>query len=320
MSHETRSTLWGPRWNPAKRFQWGKEEQGSGRSFRREAETELSGLCDDAGQRLLRMSAYDKAALAIRDGELGAFRELYPQTLPDHADDLLIKAAGRPGEIGRKMTHLLLSDVEHFSEEAYRAACLNAIDTSDLEKVKLFLSEAEDHVEDLSPSFQGDMACCAYTEHRAIAKEIIEQCSNEQIAAAPPVLMELFASDPDLQTMSTLVEKGFSRGPGEWRTLHMLTYENRNSWMAELLLKKRMWVDPCDYGALHSCVKNNAVGVAKLLLDGGINFDDYRQRFPEGGSEETIRALEEHWQTIQAQAQEQEQEAEGPQMGGMSLG
>ena len=28
---------------------WGKEEQGSGRSFRRQAETELSGLCDDDG-------------------------------------------------------------------------------------------------------------------------------------------------------------------------------------------------------------------------------------------------------------------------------
>ena len=26
---------------------WGEEEQGSGRSFRRQAETELSGLCDD---------------------------------------------------------------------------------------------------------------------------------------------------------------------------------------------------------------------------------------------------------------------------------
>jgi len=29
---------------------WGKEEQGSGRSFRRKPETELSGLCDDAMQ------------------------------------------------------------------------------------------------------------------------------------------------------------------------------------------------------------------------------------------------------------------------------
>ena len=34
--------------NPAKRIASEKEEQGSGRSFRRKAEAESSGLCDDA--------------------------------------------------------------------------------------------------------------------------------------------------------------------------------------------------------------------------------------------------------------------------------
>ncbi|OUP53256.1 hypothetical protein B5F19_12590 [Pseudoflavonifractor sp. An184] len=33
--------------SPAKRVRREKEEQGSGRSFRRQAETETSGLCDD---------------------------------------------------------------------------------------------------------------------------------------------------------------------------------------------------------------------------------------------------------------------------------
>ena len=35
----------------AQRCRWGKEEQGSGRSFRPKAETEVSGLCDDANER-----------------------------------------------------------------------------------------------------------------------------------------------------------------------------------------------------------------------------------------------------------------------------
>lgn len=39
-----------------------------------------------------------------------------------------------------------------------------------------------------------------------------------------------------------LVEKGISGGPDASRTLHMLTYESRNSWMAEELLEKWMWV------------------------------------------------------------------------------
>ena len=40
----------GPRRSPAQRVRWGKAEQGSGRSFRRQAETEQSGLCDAAGR------------------------------------------------------------------------------------------------------------------------------------------------------------------------------------------------------------------------------------------------------------------------------
>ena len=37
----------GSRGSPAKRVPWEEEEQGSERSFRRKAETEVSGLCDD---------------------------------------------------------------------------------------------------------------------------------------------------------------------------------------------------------------------------------------------------------------------------------
>ena len=38
-----------PRRGPAERARWGEEAQGSERSFRRRAETELSGLCADEG-------------------------------------------------------------------------------------------------------------------------------------------------------------------------------------------------------------------------------------------------------------------------------
>ena len=90
------------------------------------------------GMRPLRMSDYDKAVLAIQDGELSAFKELYPKAL-DHADNLLTEAAGRPGAVGRKMTLLLLVDVEQFSEPAYRAACQKAIGINDPEKVSFLL-------------------------------------------------------------------------------------------------------------------------------------------------------------------------------------
>lgn len=280
----------------------------------------ITAYMDTVGQRPLRISDYDKAVLAVRDGELSAFRELYPR-VRNQAGELLIETAGRPGLVGRQMTLLLVADTERFPEPAYRTACQKAIAINDPVKVAFLLEQAGGCVHKLSPSFHGEMAGCAYMDHRHIAKEIIRQSTNEQIAAAPPYLLELFAQDADFHTLSALVEKGISADSAA-RTLHMLTYEGRNSWIAEELLEKRMWVDVNDYRALHACVENGAVDVAKLLLDGGMDFDQYRQRFPGSGSPDTILALEEHWQMIQEQAQKLEQEqADAPGMGGgMALG
>ena len=277
----------------------------------------ITAYMDTVGRRPMYMSAFDKTVLAIRDGELDAFLGSYSST---NADKLLPEAAGRPGAVGRRITHFLLEDVERFPEEVYTAACKKAIDINDPEKVAELLANAAGHVENLSPSFHGEMAAYAFSEHRHISKEIIQQCGEEQIAAAPPHLLELFAGEPDFRTLSMLVEKGISGGPDVWRALHMLTYEGRNSWMAESLLEKRMWVDVNDYAALNACVKNGAVEVAKLLLDGGMDFDRYREAYPNSGSVETVQALEEHWNELQAQDQEQEQKQDDtPQMGGNDL-
>lgn len=268
------------------------------------------------GMRPLRMSDYDRAVLAIQDGELSAFKELYPKVLGDRADDLLIEAAGRPGAVGRKMALLLLADVEQFTEPAYRAACKKAIGINDPEKVSFLLEQADRHVPELSPSFHGEMASYAYLNHRFIAKEIIRQCGGEQIAAAPPYLLEQFAMDKDWHTLSTLVEKGISGGASATRTLYMLTRQQSDCWIAEDLLQKRMWVDVDDYGALQACIENDAVDTAKLLLEGGMDFDSY-QKWAEkqqySGHAETLESLAEHWSELtDAPCQD------GPTMDGIS--
>ncbi len=94
----------------------------------------------------------------------------------------------------------------------------------------------------------------------------------------------------------------------------MLTYEGRHSHVARDLLRERMWVDPDDYSALHACVKNDAAEVCKLLLDHGMDFDVYQQwakNYPCSGHEETLQALAEHWQELQAQQQEAAPSREG---------
>jgi len=271
---------------------------------------------NEVGMRPLRMSDYDKAVLAIRDGEMAAFTECIAK-VPDQADALLIEAAGRPGLVGRNMTAMLLNgrtDVDYLS---YCAACKKAIDINDVEKSLFLLHWAEHAVSQVEPSFHGEMASYAYLDHRFIATQIIHQCSSEQIAAAPSRLLEQFAMDHDFRTLSELVDKGISGGSNSARTLHMLTCGGRYSWMAESLLEKRMWVDVEDYNALHACVQNDAVDVGKLLLDHGMDFERY-QKWAEhrgGGHEEIIQTLADHWQQLRAPEQQ-----EAPAQGGMLFG
>ena len=271
---------------------------------------------NEVGMKPLRMSDYDKAVLAIRDGEMAAFTECIAK-VPDQADALLIEAAGRPGLVGRNMTAMLLNgrtDVDYLS---YCAACKKAIDINDVEKSLFLLHWAEHAVSEVEPSFYGEMASYAYMDHRYIAEQIIHQSSEAQISAAPSRLLEQFAMDHDHRILSELVEKGITGGASSSRTLHMLTYEGRNSWIAEDMLEKRMWVELHDYSALHACVQNDAVDVAKLLLDHGMDFEGYRQwaEHRGGGHEETVQALADHWQELRAPEQQ-----EAPAQGGMLFG
>ena len=276
----------------------------------------ITAYINEVGMNPLRMSGYDKAVLAIRDGEMAAFTECVAK-VPDQADALLIEAAGRPGLVGRNMTAMLLNgrtDVDYLS---YCAACKKAIDINDVEKSLFLLHWAEHAVSEVEPSFYGEMASYAYMDHRYIAKQIIHQSSEVQISAAPSRLLEQFAMDQDYRILAELVDKGIHGGSSSSRTLHMLTYEGRNSWIAEDMLEKRMWVELHDYSALHACVQNDAVDVAKLLLDNGMDFEEYRQwaEHRGGGHEETLQALADHWQELKAPEQQ-----EAPAQGGMLFG
>ena len=271
------------------------------------------------GMRPLRMSDFDKAVLAIQDGELESFRKYAAKVPYQQEEPLLVEAAGRPGAVGRKMTELLMQDRCNIDHEAYCNACKRAININDPDKVLFMIARAQASVPQLEPSFYGEMASYAHSDHRFIAREIIKWCDEGQIAAAPSHLLEQFAADKDFRTLSALVEKGISGGGSSARTLHMLTYEGHDSWIAEELLEKRMWVDANDYSALHVCVQNDAVEVCKLLLDSGMDFEQYRQwaqTRPCAGHEETLQTLEDYWSEMQT-AMDQ---TPAQKNGGMTLG
>ena len=284
----------------------------------------ITSYMDTVGQRPLRIDAYDRAFLAIRDGELSAFKELYPRLLKDHADDLLIEAAGRPGDVGRKMSALLLADAERFSEPAYRAACQKAVDIADREKVLFLLEQAEIHAECLVPSFHGEMAHYAYQDHKWIAADIVMKLTQEQFKAAPYFLLLDAVRVNDYSSASKLAEGGFNADACFSEIVrHCCTHNDK--WQPAHLLKMGLHVSADSFDSLHACVEFGCFDAGKVLLDQGMDLGEYEEwaKVQNHGLRvnDTLESLREHWQELRAQAQEAgEQESAGPEIGGMTLG
>lgn len=277
----------------------------------------ITAYMDEVGRRPLHLSDYDKAVLAIRDGEFNAFSSLYPR-VPDRADDLLIEVSGRPGRVGGNMVLMLLSAVERFSPEAYLTACKRAVETGDSQRVRTLVSEADHHLSEPSLSFAGEVILHAYANDRkSIARDLIDQCSPEQIAATPPILLRQATVSLDFQTAATLVDKGIQPGSYAADILHTLTGQHQN-WMAERLLEHGMPVAPDNYAALYACLNNGAADIGKLLLDRGIDLEGYqawaehRPKSEEHGA--AMEELAECWAQMQIGPQQ-----DRPSMGDMSL-
>ena len=274
----------------------------------------ITAYMDEVGQRPLHMSDYDKTVLAIRDGEFDAFKNLYPR-VPEQADDLLIEAAGRPGTVGGNMTLMLLAAVDQFLPEAYLTACKRAVETGDSWRVQTLVKETASHLSEPTSSLPGEVILYAYTNDRQdIAKDLIAQCTPEQIAAAPQKLLRWVAEKLDFQTAVDLVDKGVHPGDEVAGVLRTLTAQHQE-WMAERLLEHGMPVEPDNYAALYACVSNRALGVAKLLLDRGIDLDQYQlwaEHRPKGeGYTETMEKLAAYWSELQSNPRPEDSPMDG---------
>ena len=277
---------------------------------------------DVVGERPMHISDYDRASLAVRDGDLVAFKELYPVVL-SRADDLLVETAGRCGVVGRKMMLNLLVDAEHLDNSSYLAAGRAAVDTGDTERVRCLMEQAESHVEQLEPSFYGEVIGYALEQddmHMSII--LIEDATPEQISAAPASLLYRASLKDDPPLMMNLIDKGARPGEYARHILQPLTYGNRDSWLAERYLEAGMQIEPDDYSALATCIKNGAIGCAKLILNQGMDFQMFQswadQQGITSGYPDAMVQLAEHWVNQNPEQQEQcDEPYQGPVMGGM---
>ena len=291
----------------------------------RHATGSITAYMNTVGERPLRISDFDRAMLAIRDGELEAFKELLPK-VADHADELLAETAGRTGAVGSKMTVCLLAEAEQISSDAYLTASKRAVDIRDTERVRFLMEQYQNHAVEPHAEFYGEIIDYACGESKTMGHELIATAPNEWIAAAPTSLHVRMSCGGELIMSQMLISKGLQPGADMPTVLQNYTCSPDRSWMAKQLLKHGMEVQQNDYLSLDICMRNGATDAAKLLLDKGVDFDCYQEwaqkRSHAPVDEQTYGEVLAHWNEIQSQRQTdapEETQAQAQTFGGLTL-
>lgn len=253
---------------------------------------------DTVGAKPMTISPFDRAMLAIRDGELEAFKELYPDAA-SHADDLLLEAAGRPGCAGKKMTALLLASIDRYDGEYYLAASKRAVDACDTERVMLLMEQAQSHVAGLDPKYYGEVIFHAVSEHhQKMANQLVKDCPEEWIRHASPRLLSLAVMWKAWYFAETLVSKGLAPGDETASILHQIISGN-NAWVIEILLREGMVIPRGYYPALRECVNCKSKEAAESLIDYGFDLNlycEWAKQFgkPDAAEEQLIEELRQY--------------------------
>ncbi|MBQ9346847.1 MAG: ankyrin repeat domain-containing protein [Oscillibacter sp.] len=234
----------------------------------------ISAYMDHMGRRPVHMDAFDRAMLAIRDGEYETFEEYWPHA-KDHADDLLIEAAAYPGLTGKKMTEALLNGGLRFTADAYLSASVKAVRTGEKDRVMSLMDFAEDLVDNLPAAYYGDVLEHVGGIFGDMGVDLVARCTEEQIAAASPFTLYSAANDRNYRMVDALVRKGITT-TGYAAQIISALYLSCGEWYPERLLKEGLKVSLTEYGALSTCIRHNDGKAAKILLDRGMDFSAFK--------------------------------------------
>ena len=258
----------------------------------------ITEFVNEVGARPLQISDYDMAVLAIQEGNLAAFNEVFKKQ-PDRMGDLLICAAARPGKVGLNMTSAILQEAKGISNEAYLTACKNAITTGSAEKATMMIGNADKSMSDLDMGLYGRVIREAiYTNKTLIAREMVKQCTPEQIQASPYLLTDAaFSSDCELALAIAEMKIDASHYASE---LVRLLKAHNNDWMLPQLYKKGMAMNPNNVLAMQECIKVESVKMGQVLIDQGLNFEQFEQHLESNPDaceiNDTFRALKQYWE------------------------
>ena len=258
------------------------------------------------GERPLDMDNLDLAALAIRECNLIAFNEAFPN-IKDNYGELLALAAGQPGHVGYVMTEHILSHTHDIPAEQYMKAGKNAVKTGDMMKVRLMLDHAAACMAENTESFYTEVVTYAYKYLSEdfcgipMAKELVYKADAEQVAALPASLVVYSLEHEDEDFAHKLLISGVGVGNLGARVLYAAS-NMRHTWLARELAGGRFGIDISRHGteALWLCMDRDNWRAAKVLAENGADIlafvAQYRSKRLNDSATNFIQQLEHYYE------------------------
>ena len=272
----------------------------------------ITGFTDLTGARPLRLMPFEKAMLAIQDGELDVFRNCLPQSM-EHRDELLAMAASRRGRVGDLLMDEILKTGEHFSMSAYLKATKKAVETGDMERVLSLMEAAQNHVKDWDDNYYGQTIQYAYNANKSMAIYLAKHGHPEWVAAIPVSMFLAALRADDTRFVEVLASKGIHVENHAMEAFQILA-DRDEPWEAEYLLRLGLDVSVTDYPLLNFCMQKEWKNVIALLLQRGFDLEGYTAWAREQGGSITesdlFREFTAYWASLQKERANIEDEGE----------
>lgn len=241
------------------------------------------------GERPMNLDDYDRATLAIADGDMEELTAILPN-LPFAYGSLLTQAVARPDKTGYQMTERLCKMEANYSHDAYLLACKHAIDIGDAVRARMMITHAPQCAPDLQPGFYGDLILHAMYEddrrggRKGHAAELIAACcTREQIQQADPYLLKLaiMQDNHKITDMLLYCDIPVNHEPA------MLMYtvaQKKDVGLAERLMQAGADINGQNHAALRACMDTGDLPSAMFLLKCGADVEGFRNTLTKGSS------------------------------------
>lgn len=250
------------------------------------------------GIRPEKLDSFDRATIAVHDGDIEEFRRLLPET-PHRYTSLLTDAAARPDGVGSQMTGMVLAVSENIPNDTYVNICKKAMKNDDIDKLLMLMDRAEFVVQDLNNSFYSNLIIDAILNmSRKMTLSLTDACPDGSLEESGSNALRYAIEHNEYKLSRRILEKGVDLGNNFAELFYTAARKEAGEYI-HLLKEKGADIDGQNSFALRICLGSGNLNAAKFLLDNGADFEKFRNNTETQteNSRNFVAALQGYWET-----------------------